>query len=203
MPKLRILNAKPIEKYTENEKGDRANDSDMKKKRKRQEASETVLDKQVSLQVVDKRDQLREKKSKHVPDKSSGNLWDDVDLGIESKQKKDKKKDKLQKKQQDVNYSMAEKTREELKSVKGELDVIDNGEASFIELLAVVSASDSKYDAEEKASNRSSEDVDLSGRISFIPAKKKKANRGHTDPTLQPSDVEIGLGGSSTWNDEL
>lgn len=188
-PSLQIFNAKPINKNTKIERLD--------------------------VDVIDefppgtdgkeiKEEERSDKKSKH-----------NVTMGIYSesggqgqKRKKQKSKDDLLRKEGPVhdNNDAAPEQKERKKSKRAktsELDIIDNTEASFMELFQAEEAADNPKGVGEKGGiGKDVEDGFLLGGLVCVPSKKKKPKNRSLDPTqLQSSTDEIGMGGLSSWDD--
>lgn len=189
---LQIFNAKPINKNTKNEKLD-VNAVD--------EFPLIADGKEI------KEEEQSDKKSKH-----------NVTMAIHSengehsmqgqKRKKPKSKDALPTKEGPVHdnddAAPEQKDRKKSKRAKtSELDVIDDAEASFMELFRAEEAGDDpKGDGEKGGIGKDVEDGVLLGGLVCIPTKKKKPKKRSFDPSqLQSSTDEVGMGGLSTWDD--
>ncbi|XP_062016507.1 protein phosphatase 1 regulatory subunit SDS22 [Rosa rugosa] len=216
LPNLHVFNARPIDKYTKNEKGarvdavdeekyrdskhqglgetkdsnlDNARELDMKRKRNREKANENVSDQEVLVQEDEEGDSIKKKKRHQVVNEDFSNLEDAADLE-ESKGKKLKKKGH---KDDDT------KVKKKLDKVKqqSELDIIDDADTPFLELFSddkVVDAEDDGEQSKDKASHTKLS----SGVVTITSSKAKKRSTGSTLPLL-PVD-EIGVGGPSTWD---
>jgi hypothetical protein len=227
LPNLQIFNAKPTEKCIKN--SDRVEDSSVnftnkldgpidnaigvdvekKLKWKRQKTNDISSEKETLVCEDEKRGDIRKKNSKHhvVEQSKDGPLdyAEDVHVGKESRHKK-QKNDKPLKKQVPVHEEVDAKVEKKLKKTKvkqGELDVIDDPEASFVELFAADTAENPKNDYEKKIVKKAIQDMKSEDGVVTISIKKKKAKSHGVDPAphLFPK-VEIGLGGPSTWGDE-
>ncbi|KAI6669785.1 hypothetical protein NL676_004670 [Syzygium grande] len=191
LPSLQIFNAKPINKNTKIEKLD--------------------------VNVIDECPPVADGKEIKEEEQRDGKSKHNVTMGIYSengehstqgqKRKKQKSKDDLPRKEapfHDNNDAAPElKERKKSKRVKtSELDVIDDAEASFMELFQAKEATDNpKGDGEKGAIGKDVEDGVLLGGLVCIPTKKKKSKRRSFDPSqLQSSTNEIGMGGLSTWD---
>ncbi|KAF8009481.1 hypothetical protein BT93_J0468 [Corymbia citriodora subsp. variegata] len=191
LPSLQIFNAKPINKTTKIEKLD-VNVFD--------EFSPVVDGKEI------KEEEQSNEKSKH-----------NMTMGIHSendeqstqgqKWKKKKSKDDFPRKEGPVhdNDDVAPEQKERKKSKRAkasELDVIDNAEASFMELFQAEEAADNpKGDGERGGIGKDVVDEVLLGGLVCNPSKKKKPKKRSFDPSqLQSSTDEIGMGGLSTWD---
>ena len=224
---MQIFNAKPTEKCIKN--SDRVEDSSVnftkkldgpidnvigidvekKLKRKRQKTDDISSVKETLVCEDEKRGDIRKKNSKHhvVEQSKDGPLdnAEDVHVGKESRHKK-QKNDKPLKKQVPVHEEVDAKVEKKLKKTKvkqGELNVIDDPEASFVELFAADTAENPKNDYEKKIVKKAIQDMKSEDGVVTISVKKKKAKSHGVDPAphLFPK-VEIGLGGPSTWGDE-
>ena len=241
---MHVFNAKPIDKYTKNEKGDKAGKNssitaqaenvgdherakhlkdpvmdqrrddnfdttsafDKKSRKKNRGTNEHASEKTVPHDD-EMRNQLKKKSSKHyLPGEStSGNLENDTVSEKQSKQKSIGKNDKVQKREgplQEEDADIRNKPTKKSKVKRGELDVIDDGEASFVELFNVGNTEGPKYDA-EKVNDSTGQDMKSASSVITFTSKKKKAKARSKGSVLEvPSEVEVGMGGPSTWGDE-
>ncbi|KAE8037396.1 hypothetical protein FH972_009985 [Carpinus fangiana] len=191
LPNLLIFNAKPTDKYT-------------KKNSERVDDSTTNDTNRLEVLKEEKRDVIRKKNSKrHVMDSEDDHHDKDVDVEKESRQKKQKKNEKLSKKEVPVHEGVDGKVEKNLKKIskmeQGELNIIDDPEASFADLFAADTAENPKYDDEKKIVGKTIQDTNLVGGLVEFSVKKKKAKSPTMD--LTPT-VEVGMGGPSTWGDE-
>ena len=131
LPNLHVFNARPVDKYTKNEKGtrvDAVDDSSLyiavkqETQKEEQKANENVSD-----QEQEEGNSIKKKKRHHVPNEDFSNLEDATDLE-ESKRKKLKKKGKQQ----------------------SELDIIDDADTPFLELFS----DDKMVEAEDGGKNK-------------------------------------------------
>lgn len=247
---MNVFNAKPIDKYTKNEKGDKTgknssitaeenletqaekvgdhvgashfkdpimnqgrdcnfgttSDFDKKSRKKNRGTNENASQKTVS-DDDETRNQFKKKSSKHhMPGESmSGNLENVVVSEKQSKQKSKENSDKVQKRKgplQDEDANVKHKPSKKSKAKRGELDVIDDGEVSFVELFNVDSIEGPKYDAEKINDSAGQEMKSTSGVVTVL-SKKKKAKTHNKGSALEVQlAVELGMGGPSTWGDE-
>ncbi|KAK9280262.1 hypothetical protein L1049_013950 [Liquidambar formosana] len=216
IPNLQIFNARPVDKNIKNGKSDRVDDS--------------LLNVANELEVQEeKRDHGRAKKNtnhhvkSHSEDGYLGNstnidvekklgrekknkkndgLSKDFDVEMKSRQKKQKTNEELLNEvsvQKDDSIIRKDSTRKSKKAVRDELDVIDDGETPFMEIFAADSSENPKYSGEMKTS-----DNNLISSLVTFPAKRKKTKSQGMGPaalqSLSPA-VEVGMGGSSTWDD--
>ncbi|KMT05111.1 hypothetical protein BVRB_7g172620 [Beta vulgaris subsp. vulgaris] len=219
VPSLQILNSKRMDKLG-SEKDQKAEDPELslgdelkpsKKRRdhdvKAVERNANVIDEE-EYQVGDKRDHVKQEKNSRkakTRQVTEGEPAIQCDDG-ESMQKKRKKKmeNHLEK---EVLLQEADKTtkdkRSKRKAEKAHLDVIDDKETPFAELVA--------YDATESmepndGNRRDSQAVgkfDAYSPLVIYPAKKKKSkNQGAGASVLQFLMPEVGLGGQSAWADD-
>ncbi|KAG6678810.1 hypothetical protein I3842_14G100200 [Carya illinoinensis] len=185
-------------------KDDRLDDAkgvNLKKKLKRnmQETNENVSEKEVLICKDQKRDEIGRN---YVKDRSEDSFDNAENLDVEKKSRKKKQKiGTLSPKEVELHQEVEKKLKKKTKVEKGEYNVIDDPEASFVELFAADSARNSKYDHEKKIIDITTQDT-VGGLVTFS-VKKKKAKRHGSGPSLDlyPT-VEIGMGGASTWGDE-
>lgn len=195
VPNLQIFNAKPIDKNRKNVKGDDIDDASLN--------TATELD----IQKQERTDHSRGKKkfkqdmtcqSKDVDKERKENINDGKKL--RKKAKKLKEDDEVH----ETNAGKQENTNSK-KLNQGELDVIDDGETPFIELLSGSIIDDQKYIGDKQINDRGFEDVSSVGGFITFPARKKssKKRRGTSVAAVQSSNMdEVGLGGPSAWGDE-
>lgn len=200
---MHVFNAKPMNKFIKNDNIDidsslaadkdpetqteevkdhvRPNDFLMKKK---------VKGKKDETRDNEKRDQVKPKKSKHH----------NPDLEKKSKQESEEQNGKLQKRKVtfiEEDDAKVTKLQKKSKAKRSELDVIDDGEASFVELLKTSGEEDHNYKREMKLADKST-----GGIVTFPGGKMKKAKSQSTVSVSSFSpEVEIGMGGPSTWGD--
>lgn len=187
---------------------DNAIDVDVEKqlKQKRQKTNNNVSEKEVLVCEDEKRDDIKRKNSKkHVKDGPPDNAKD-VDVEKESRQKK-QKNEKLSKKEVPVHGGVDGKAEKNLKKIakmeQGELNILDDPEASFVELFAADTAENPKYDNEKKIVDKTIQDMNLVGGLVTFSVNKKKAKSHGGGPTMDLTPiVEVGMGGASTWGDE-
>jgi len=84
---------------------------------------------------------------------------------------------------------------------KGELDIIDNAEASFAELFKINDAENQNHGDEMKAQYKVPKDVKFAGSTVTSFAKPKNAKMQNMESLSFPV-ADIGNGGPSTWGDE-
>ncbi|KAH7541780.1 hypothetical protein FEM48_Zijuj02G0004000 [Ziziphus jujuba var. spinosa] len=220
---LRVFNARPIDKYSkigkrdrvelETEKGDNLDSTDFEVKKQlkqeRQKTAKNLLENEYLGHEEDKNDQVKEKKSKHhEPNQGTvANLGNNVYLEKESNERSGKKNDKLQTRegliQDKENTNVKKKLKEKSKVKRGELDVLDDGDASIVELLSVSSTKDTEQGTIERITIKDSQVSKSGGGMVTFQAKRKKAKTMGADSLLQSFPaVEVGMGGPSTWGDE-
>ncbi|XP_040994930.1 dynein regulatory complex subunit 3 [Juglans microcarpa x Juglans regia] len=189
-------------------KDDRLDDAkgvDVKKKLKRnmQETNDNVSEKEVLICKDEKRDEIRRN---YVKDRSEDSTDNARDLDVEKKSRKKKQKiGMLSQKEVEVHPEVVgeveKKLKKKTKVEKGEFNVIDDPDVSFVELFAADSAGIPKYDYEKKIIDNTTQDT-VGGLVTFS-VKKKKAKHHGSGPSLDLYPrVEIGMGGASTWGDE-
>ncbi|KAK9999645.1 hypothetical protein SO802_019248 [Lithocarpus litseifolius] len=151
-------------------------------------------------------DDIKKNNSEHHVVELGKDNAEDVHVEKESRHKKQQKNEKLSKKQVPVHEEVDAKVEKKLKKTnarQGALDVIDDPEASFMEIFAPDNAENPKYGDKKKMASKAIKDMkSLDGLVSISVKKKRGKSRGvdpapHISPTL-----EIGLGGPSTWGDE-
>ncbi|OVA00204.1 Leucine-rich repeat [Macleaya cordata] len=203
VPNLQIFNSRPIERGKENEKnfkkdvkGHKADDSspnkasdlkDPKEVRKEYPSNEKISRKRISSQSKDdpldngtdsdmEREELKQKKSKtnKLPKKNvTGGNKDDDELENRSNRKNPKK---------------VEETK---------LDMIDDGETPFMDLI-ISSSTENTRDG-----NKTKMGVEADAFVTF-PVKKKKKSKSvrMSSAALQllSSTADVGTGGPSTWD---
>ncbi|KAL2590155.1 hypothetical protein AAZV13_13G274900 [Glycine max] len=196
LSKLQIFNARPVDKDTENKKGRKSS-----KKRKR-----TVDASKKEDRVVDEENKGHKKDK---ADRKKESLITNVDPGMENKSTK--KKAKKDDKPLDKGFALEENVSKVEKKLKkqhkndeqSELDVIDDAEASFAELFKINDAENLNLADEMKAQDKAPKDVmKLAGDPVTSFAKHKNAKIQNMESLSAPV-AEIGMGGPSTWGDEL
>ncbi|KAH1104311.1 hypothetical protein GYH30_037962 [Glycine max] len=224
LSKLQIFNARPVDKDTENKKGsivdgtrdfsvdqnendhiEAADDLDSgrksSKKRKR-----TVDASKKEDRVVDEENKGHKKDK---ADRKKESLITNVDPGMENKSTK--KKAKKDDKPLDKGFALEENVSKVEKKLKkqhkndeqSELDVIDDAEASFAELFKINDAENLNLADEMKAQDKAPKEVmKLAGDPVTSFAKHKNAKIQNMESLSAPV-AEIGMGGPSTWGDEL
>ncbi|KAI4322450.1 hypothetical protein L6164_022144 [Bauhinia variegata] len=204
LPKLQIFNAKPVDKYTKNEKGDEERDSIKEKQNANLPMDQNDDDHFETTRHLDIGSKSSKKRKKNVDVESKKEA---IVLGDENAaQKKDRENNNYQnnKKKGDTGLVLEEnvtKTEKKLKKVKNEeqseVDVIDNAETSFVELFKVDDTENVDYDGDLKATR----DVNLVGSTVISSAKRKSSKKRRMELPSSPLS-EIGTGGPSTWGDE-
>ncbi|KAI3412499.1 uncharacterized protein J3R85_017322 [Psidium guajava] len=193
LPSLQIFNAKPINKNTKMEKLD--------------------------VNVVDEFPPVTDGKEIKEKERSNKKSKHNVTMDIYSengehstrgqRRKKQKSKDDLLRKESPVHdnndAAPEQKKRKKSKTAEtSELNVIDDTEASFMELFqAEETAGNPNGDGEKGGIGKDVKDGVLLGDLVCIPTEKKKPKeRSFDHPSqLQTSTDEIGMGGLSTWDD--
>nr|AMM42778.1 LRR-RLK [Vernicia fordii] len=174
---------------------------DLKEKKKKMKGE---LSWKEEVPVYDRDDIMVENKLKRKAsqEQDNDNDLDREDLKHKRKQTIEKflKKDVLD---QGNNKSTAKKKPKSKKSREGqsELDVIDNGETSFADFFAANAVESPKHGGEEKMIDKVGEGINFMGASVAFSAKKKKI-KNRVGATVQLSaEVEVGMGGPSTWGD--
>ena len=192
LPNLQIFNARPTDKITKYEKGDKVDDFPIN------------VATELEVRKKDKRDHGRAEKKKHdlLTESGLGHL----DMEKESKKKRRKANDDANKKvsMHEDDHAMVEmELNKKAKKVKqGELNAIDDGETPFMELISMDAAENSKYSVEDSTDKAFQDSRSVGVSVSFGAKKKKTKSQGIKSSnqllSLQP---EVGLGGPSTWDD--
>ena len=177
-----------------------------KKLKKRPKTNGILSEKETPACEDERRDVIKKNNSEHHVVELSKDNAEDVHVEKESRHKKQQKNDKLSKKQVPVHEVVDAKVEKKLKKTnvrQGALDVIDDPEASFMEIFAPDSAENPKFDDKKKIANKALKDMKTLDGLVSISVKKKKAKSHGVDPAphISPT-LEIGLGGPSTWGDE-
>ncbi|KAL5763707.1 hypothetical protein ACOSP7_016063 [Xanthoceras sorbifolium] len=187
----------------------------LNEKRSKEESRHSIDDSAVKKKLNNKSKEKQheldnEKNSKrHMTDlNKDGHLNDsrDVDMEKELKRKRKKTDDKLLMEEVQVHYynkSAEKKQKKRSKEDQSELDVIDDAETSFQEFFSVNSSENQRIYGESKVVEGAHQNMNLVGAVLTSSAKKKKSQNHSMTSALQLSqEVEVGLGGSSTWGDE-
>ncbi|XP_030956723.1 structural maintenance of chromosomes protein 2 isoform X2 [Quercus lobata] len=180
-------------------------DVEKKLKKKRSKTNDISSEKETPVFEDERRDDIKKNNSEHHVVELSKDNAKDVHVERESRHKK-QKNDKLSKKQVPVHEEVDAKVEKKLKKTnarQGALDVIDDPEASFMEIFAPDNAENPKYDDKKKIANKAIKDMKTLDGLVSISVKKKRAKSHGVDPAphISPT-LEIGLGGPSTWGDE-
>lgn len=208
MPNLHVFNAKPIDKTSKNEKGDLAdNVNDPSNKRKSRKE-----DKGDHIQLVDSNEDIsgdildKEKNSKRDASAVNkyGNLSDHGDTEMKKDSKRKMKKTTDKQTIEEVQKNDSSKTTKERKNKRSnedpsELDVIDDAETSFQDLFNVKLKTNPKDYKETIVTEVAHQNKSSVGAFAGSSAKKKKSSHRITSTS---HEVEVGLGGPSTWGDE-
>ncbi|XP_021278108.1 adenylate cyclase [Herrania umbratica] len=177
-------------------------DAEKELKRKRKKGNDKL-----STEVpVDEDDIIVEKEEKKK--KSKGEQENVSLLGLEKEfiQKGRKTNDKLLKKEVSVHKGedgimVEEEPKKKKLGKRAELDIIDDGGASFTELFTT-DVADPKDDGERKIFDTSGQVKKSTGSLVTFPVKMKKSKRGVLPELQLAPAVEVGMGGASTWDDE-
>ena len=181
-------------------------DVEKKLKKERPKTNDILSEKETPVCEDARRDVIKKNNSEHHVVELSKDNAKDVHVEKESRHKKQQKNDKLSKKKVPVHEVVDAKVEKKLKKTnarQGALDVIDDPEASFMEIFAPDNAENPKYDDKKKIANKALKDMKTLDGLVSISVKKKKAKSHGVDPAphISPT-LEIGLGGPSTWGDE-
>ncbi|KDP27383.1 hypothetical protein JCGZ_20207 [Jatropha curcas] len=162
--------------------------------------------KKEEVPVHERDDNVVEKKLKRKKSQDQDNSNNDLTMD-ESKQERKKTIEKLPKKDVQVkgnDKNTVEKQRKSKKSTEklDELDAIDNGETSFADFFSVNYVESSKHSVEKKLIDKAGENINSTGGLVTLSAKKKKTKNRVANHAVQlPAEVEVGMGGPSTWDD--
>ncbi|MED6169195.1 hypothetical protein PIB30_019308 [Stylosanthes scabra] len=223
LPKLRIFNARPVDKDAKNEKGDmddggndfpvdqegqNLRDSTKNKKRERFHPIGENGDDHAEVDGdLDFERKSSKKKKKTVDDfKKEVRVTEEenADHNKKSTKKKLKKDDKPTDKElapQEKVIGIEKKHKKKQKNEKqSELDVIDDAEASFAELFNTGDTENLNHVDEMKAQEKVPQDMKQVGSASISFTKRKSTKTKNMESLSYP--VEIGMGGPSTWGDE-
>lgn len=175
------------------EKQDVNRDSDTEKELKRK--SKKGKDKPSTIVSVDgEEDVIVEKGEKKKMENLSR-----LDAEKKTAQKGRKTSVKFSKKEVSVDedgITGEEKPKKKKSEKRTDLDIIDDAGASFTELFAA----DMIEDGNRKTIDRAGLDMKSSGGIVTYPVKKKKSKHAALSELQFPA-IEVGMGGSSTWDD--
>ncbi|KAK7261194.1 hypothetical protein RIF29_27499 [Crotalaria pallida] len=189
LPKLKIFNARPVDKDSKNEKGDNV---------------DGIHDFPVDHEGQNLIYSSKEKKSRPKETKKDHPIVTvDPDVENKSTKKKRRKDEKPLHKglAADENANQIEKKlkKKQKNEEQSELDLIDDPEASFADLFNIGDAENLSH-GEMKALDKAPRDVKpMSGAVTSF--SKRKSAKKNTESLLYPS-LEIGMGGPSTWGDD-
>ncbi|XP_010245995.1 PREDICTED: uncharacterized protein LOC104589379 isoform X2 [Nelumbo nucifera] len=197
VPNLQIFNARPMERSSRKEK---VSKKDIKDHETDDSHVKSALDLEEKHEVKIENPRVSKKISRSTKDA------DDVE--IEVKQKKWKRTEELSKRnasvhdKDDVTAVDKKEKRKQKKAEKNELDIIDDGETPFMEIISSETAKNLK-DGNRK-DHESIQDIKSVGGLVTFPAKIKKARKklgaGHSALQLLSPGMEIGMGGQSMWD---
>ncbi|TKY48665.1 phosphatase 1 regulatory subunit SDS22 [Spatholobus suberectus] len=164
-----------------------------------------------TVDVSEREDRVLDEESKgHKKDKAERKKDSlKVTVGPDMENKSTKKKLKKDDKHLDKGFALEENVSKFEKKLKkkrkneeqSELDVIDDAEASFVELFKINDAENLNDDDEMKSQDKVPKDVKLVGSTVTSFAKGKNAKMQNMESLSSPV-AEIGMGGPSTWGDE-
>ncbi|KAK6936248.1 Leucine-rich repeat [Dillenia turbinata] len=193
LPNLQIFNSKPIDIYT-------------KEERDRVDSSRIFAKELKGLDEESREGIQKNKKPKQNARGQSkdGNLFDSKVHEPKSDPKQNKRKTKYEQAvdEKDMTIVAKDSKRKPKKVKQSEIEVIDDGEIPFADLVAADLAVDPiHYGDDEKDHNGL---VNSTGGIVTHSEKNKKSKKRAKGPKLEPlpAPAEIGLGGRSTWGDE-
>ena len=143
--------------------------------------------------------------NKEKANRKKDSLTVDPDMENKSTKKKLRKDDKPLDKdlapREDVTRIEKKQKKKQKNEKQSELDVIDDAEASFVELFKVEDAENVNHGDEMKVQDKVPKDVKLVGSATTSVTKRKRTKMQNMEPLSYPL-VEIGMGGPSTWGDE-
>nr|AFK43623.1 unknown [Lotus japonicus] len=225
LPKLQIFNARPVHKDAKNEKGDTVdgdhdfsaadrvgqNLRDSTKEKKSQNEDDhpkTADDPDLGRKSSKKRKKtvVDEEDTGHNKDSADGKKDSligavDPDTPKKSSKKKltkdDKPLDKGLALEEYVNMIEKKRKKKQKNEEPSELDVIDDAETSFVELFNIKGAENLNHGGEKKP-----KDVKLVDSTITSFSKHKSAKTPNLGSLSSPV-TEIGMGGASTWGDEI
>lgn len=232
LPGLRVLNARPIDKYIQNEKdkrSDKDDDTSVKKPELKKEKKDGKLKMDTQMDLfsqgsdgeldhaddIDMEKELKHKKrkmDKFTQEKKEISSLDDKrdhgKLNPTGDTAKDKKSSKQKRAKTDSEpSSLHTKVEKQKKKTKkggeGQVDVIDDTEAPFEQLFGGDSVEDMDS-GHGKVTEKAVEDTNSVANLVSFAANRKESKKSHSrSARLQlPPVVEIGMGGASTWDDE-
>lgn len=188
-------NDKLSKKESENNKNDSAAKKKLKKKAKEKEGQIDAIDEE----KYSGGHMTSENKRSHLNDSK------DVDMEEDLKRKRKKTAEKLSNKDipvDDDDKRSEKKQKKRSKEKQGELDVIDDGETSFSELFSANIPENPRFGDDYNMVHKAFQVNSVDGLVTSSAKSKKTKIRGK-GPTLQSSqEVEVGMGGPSTWGDE-
>lgn len=204
VPNLQILNAKPIDGSSKNEKGDRDETfNDYAFTAKKQGASKEEND-SVTEKKLNKKSKKVQENEVNVIDIKETELADPL-VEKQLKRKKDKAsrilKAEAANDNEDGTEMEKELKRKSKRAKRTEANVIDDGETPFTDLFAFTGENPetSGRGLDEKVVR----DVNAIGGLVTFPVKSKKIKNRVKSSALQLAPVaEVGLGGPSIWDDE-
>ncbi|XP_022927556.1 leucine-rich repeat and IQ domain-containing protein 1 [Cucurbita moschata] len=223
LPGLRVLNARPIDKYVKNEKdtgSDKDDDSSIKKLELQKEKKDgkpkrnakMLLDQGSDGEVDHAHDDDMEKKSKSEHKKRKMDKEEKEAPSLDNKRNhgtndiaEDKKTSK-QKKSKSNKEPSSPKIEKHKKKAKKEgekqVDVVDDTEVPFEQLFGGDGVEDMDAGL-RKVNEKAVEDMNLKANSVSFAANRKESKKQDRTTRLQISPVaEIGMGGPSAWADE-
>lgn len=191
----RETNDKPSNKEIQWSKSDSAAGKKLKKKSKEKEGElDAINDAKNSGGIVPGRNKDGDLNSSR-----------DVDMEKDLKRKRKKTSENLSNKDiqvDDDDNRFKKKQKKQSKEKQGELDIIDNGETAFSELFSANIAGNPGFDGDNNMVNEASKFNSVDGLVTTSAKKKKSKNRGMGLTVQLSQELEVGLGGPSTWGDE-
>lgn len=226
LPGLRVLNARPIDKYTRNEKdngSDKDDDTSIKKLELQKEKKDGKLKRNAKMlsdegsdgEVDHAHDDEMEKKSKSEHNKRKMDKVTKEEKEAPSLDNKrnnstndiaEDKKTSKQKKSKSNKEPSSPKIEKQKKKAKKEgekqVDVVDDTEVPFEQLFGGDGVEDMDAGV-GKVNEKIVEDMNLKANLVSFAANRKESKKPDRATRLQISPIfEIGMGGPSAWADE-
>lgn len=223
LPKLQIFNARPVDKHTKNEGNDKVDgdilvDSESQKDRNSTKEKDSkhhpvTQNEDYYLETMGRKSSKKRKKTADVSmkdvtavDKKTAGTIEAVDHDMENKSIKKKQRNNGMPQDEGLafqeNVTKVDKKQKRSKNrEQSEIDVIDDADASFVDLFNVNDAEALEHGGVIKVYDKVPTDVNLVGNTVPSLEKRKSTKKRNMEPPSYPSN-EIGLGGPSTWGDE-
>ncbi|XP_023520685.1 leucine-rich repeat-containing protein 9 [Cucurbita pepo subsp. pepo] len=225
LPGLRVLNARPIDKYIKNEKdngSDKDDDTSIKKLELQKEKKDGKLKRNAKMLSdegsdgeVDHSHDDMEKKSKSElkkrkmdkvtrEEKEAPSLDNKRNHGTNdiAEDKKTSKQKKLKSNKEPSSPKIEKQKKKAKKEGEKQVDVVDDTEVPFEQLFGGDGVEDMDAGL-RKVDEKAAEDMNLKSNLVSFAANRKESKKPDRATRLQISPVvEIGMGGPSAWADE-